>query len=150
MTQRTIRTNHIVLVFPPADYLSCLLEIVEPVQAKTLIQEPPIEDLNETVLQEFSGIDKQKLYLLLIGPCIESVTGKFGAIVRKISFGRPRNSIALFRYLVTCCPVMDVSTSRAIHSLVTSSIRANMRNFLPVAVISLTKSIDQRSLGPGR
>ena len=81
-----MRANHIVLVFPPADYLPCLLKIVEPVQVKTFIPELPIEAFNETVLHGFSGIDKHMLYMLLIGPCIESITGKFGAIVRKNFF----------------------------------------------------------------
>ena len=67
MTQRTMRTNHIVLVFPPADYLPCLLEIVEPVQVKTFIPELPIEAFNETVLHELSGINKHMLYMLLMG-----------------------------------------------------------------------------------
>ena len=81
-----MRTNHIVLVFPPADYLPCLLEIVEPVQVKTFIPELSIEAFNETVLHGLSGINKHMLYMLLIGPCIEGITGKFGAIVRKDFF----------------------------------------------------------------
>ena len=144
-----MRAKHIVLVFPSADYIPCSLEIVKPVQVKTFIPELPIEAFNETVLHGFPGIDKHMLYMLLIGPCIESITGKFRTVVRK-NFFRPAAGIALFRYLVTCCPLIDVFTSRAIHFLVTSSFRANMRNLLPVAVMSLTKSMDQRSLGPRR
>ena len=59
---------------------------MEPVQVKTFIPELPIEAFNETVLHGFSGIDKHMLYMHLIGPCIESITGKFGAIVRKNFF----------------------------------------------------------------
>ena len=69
-----MRTNRIIFVFPPANFLSCLLEIVEPVQIKTFIPEFPIEAFNETILHGFPGIDKHMLYLLLIGPCIEGNT----------------------------------------------------------------------------
>ena len=65
-----MRKNHIVLVFLPADYLPCFLEIVELVQIKTFIPEFLIEVFNETVLYGFSGIDKHMLYLLLVGTCI--------------------------------------------------------------------------------
>ena len=81
-----MRANHIVLVFPSADYLPCLLEIVEPVQVKTFIPELPIEAFNETVLHGFPGIDKHVLYLLLAGPRIEGITGKFRTVVRKYFF----------------------------------------------------------------
>lgn len=100
-----MRANHIVLVFPSADYLPCLLEIVKPVQIKTFIPEFSIETFNETILHGFSRINKHMLYMLPMSPCIEGITGKFGTI---ISFGPPWNSLALFRYLVTCCPVIDV------------------------------------------
>ena len=83
-----MRANHIVLVFPSANYLPRLLEIMEPVQVKTFIPELPIEAFNETVLHGFPGIDKHMLYMLLIGPCIESITGKFRTVVRK-NFFRP-------------------------------------------------------------
>ena len=86
LTQRTMRANCIIFVFPAADYLPCFLEIVEPVQVKTFIPEFPIEAFNETVLHGFPGIDKHMLYMLLTGPCIEGITGKFGTVVRKNIF----------------------------------------------------------------
>lgn len=88
MTQRAMRANHIVLVFPSADYLPCFLEIVKTVQIKTFIPEFSIETFNETILHGFSRINKHMLYMLLISPCIEGITGKFGTIVRK-NFFRP-------------------------------------------------------------
>ena len=45
-----------------------------------------MEASSETVLHGFSGIDKHMLYMLPIVPCIESITGKFGAVVRKYFF----------------------------------------------------------------
>ncbi len=81
-----MRTNPVIFVFPLAYYLPCLLEIMEPIKIKTFVPEFPIETFNETVLHGFSGINKHMLYMLLTCPCIEGVTGEFGAVVQKDFF----------------------------------------------------------------
>ncbi len=70
-----------------------------------------------------------------------------GPLSERTSLGRSRNNIVLLRYLVICCPMIHVSIAKGMHSSVASLIRVNIRNHLSVAVISLTKSMEQRSFG---
>lgn len=105
-----MQTNHIVLAFPTADYLPRLLEIVESVQIKTFIPKLPIEAFNEAVLHGFPGIDKHMLYMLLVDPNIESVTGKFETVVKKIFYWPAvEQAILLFTNFLFMLPFFHLS-----------------------------------------
>ena len=49
ISKRNFRTEHIILVFPPADYLPCIIQRIKPVQVNAFASEPSVEAFNEAV-----------------------------------------------------------------------------------------------------
>ena len=64
--------------------------------------------------------------------------------------GLPRRAIKAVSSRATRQPEIEVSTTAARHSFVTSSITLRIRNLLPWANWSCTKSTDQRAFGAAR
>src|SRR5690606_32852867 len=81
---------HLVVVLPPSlDDSPGILEIREPVHVEALVPEPPVEALNECVLDWFARPDEVDRHRRLVGPLVEGLAGELGAVVTDDEFGLP-------------------------------------------------------------
>src|SRR3990167_2471104 len=76
-----MRMKGVVIFHPFIAEFPHLFEVSEEISIQNIFAVSAIQSLHITILHRFAGLDKLKLYLLLVAKCFQGVADKFGTVI---------------------------------------------------------------------